>query len=109
MLLILEHMFECRTSREVVMSALQVAEPVALWTAKGLPARLVWHGIRYLVTDTPTPLRGDSVAHEALTHPPQRLLGWRFQGTSTTDPADVRVFDVHRVDGERWELIATYE
>jgi hypothetical protein len=90
------------------MSVLHDAEPVTVWTSRAVPARLVWRGVRYVVTDTPTPLRRGAATHEALTHPPERLVGWRFQGTNADDPSDVRVFDVRRLDDQCWELVATY-
>jgi hypothetical protein len=69
---------------------------------------MTWRAQRYLITDTPTPLHGEEVLHDALTHPLAPLIGWRFQATSAIDPDDVIVVDVAR-DGERWELLAAYK
>lgn len=60
------------------------------------------------VTDTPTPLRGEPVLHDAFTHPVAPVVGWRFQATSDTDAVDVAVVDVVRDEAGRWELVAVY-
>jgi len=91
------------------MGVLHATDLVAVATEKGRPTSLMWRGRRYLITDTPTPLHGDEVLHDAITHPLVRLVGWRFQVTSTSDPDDVLVVDVHRHDGGRWELVAAYK
>lgn len=71
----------------------------------GLPSSLSWRGIRYRVTDTPTPLR-DAVEHPFMTHPLTRQIGWRFQGTPERGAS--LVFDVlHSADG--WVLARVYE
>src|SRR5215203_1095924 len=44
-----EHTFERRDP----MSVLVVPAEVAVWLMNGVPARLVWEGVRYRVTDTP--------------------------------------------------------
>ncbi|QNE35371.1 hypothetical protein [Leifsonia shinshuensis] len=88
------------------MSLAHAPEIVSVWTDGDRPARLVWRGIRYLVTDDPEPLVQD-VVHDALTHPGTRVVGWRFQATSVVD-GDARVFDVHQVAGTRWQLTAVF-
>jgi len=89
------------------MSIVHTAEAVAIWLdASGIPARMVWHGTRYRVTDTPTRLgpEPELLLSPALTHPPYPLNGWRFQGT--TDAGDSRIFDVRRAGARNaWELI----
>src|SRR5215210_4887862 len=42
-----EHIFEWRNP----MSVLVVPAEVAVWLVNGVPARLVWEGVRYRVTD----------------------------------------------------------
>jgi hypothetical protein len=81
-------------------------QEVAVWTTpRGVPQRLVWNGIRYRVTDTPTRLEPD---YSALTHPPPSLDGWRFQGSD--DSGTTLVFDVRLdVDSRVWRLIRVYE
>jgi hypothetical protein len=81
------------------------ADPVTLWNAAGVPVRLIWNGRRYRVSDQPTPLR-ESVDVPALTHPIEKLIGYRMQITSE-DGASV-VVDVHlRTSGA--ELVAVYD
>ena len=84
-------------------------EPVTVWLEQERPARVVWRGTRYRVTDRPTPIT-DSVPADYLTHPASRLAGWRFQGTSESGgrDVDVRMFDVIRQAAGRWVLAATY-
>ena len=88
------------------MSILSTPDTVAVWLENGIPNRLVWDGIRYLVTDTPTPIRG-SILHDLFTHPLEPIIGWRFQGTS--DTGESRVFDVHGGARQEWRLVAVYD
>ncbi|MEO6826128.1 MAG: hypothetical protein ABI255_07435 [Microbacteriaceae bacterium] len=67
-------------------------DTVVIWLSDGIPARLVWAGARYTVTDTPTPLE-DFVM--GITHPPA-IDGWRFQGTG--DDGESHMFDVRSRD-----------
>ncbi len=83
-----------------------MAESVCVWTEECRPVRLVWRGVRFTVTDTPTPLR-DSVAAPGMTHPLDVQWGWRFQGTN--DQGDSFVFDVRHATGQVWELVAVYD
>jgi hypothetical protein len=88
------------------MSILNTPDVVSVWLDEGIPTGIEWDGIRYLVTDTPTPIRG-SILHELITHPLEPMLGWRFQGTN--DAGGTHVFDVHvRLHGG-WELVAVYD
>jgi hypothetical protein len=66
----------------------------------------VWEGIRYVVSDTPTPIRG-SFLDELMTHPLEPVIGWRFQGTS--DAGQTHVFDVHAAGRDEWQLVAVYD
>lgn len=88
------------------MTVMQMAEPVAVWLESGRPARLVWRGLRYTVTDTPTALRGEEKLHEAMTYPLVPVVGWRFQATNSTGEA--LVFDVQQGNRDMWELVAIY-
>ncbi|MEO8908425.1 MAG: hypothetical protein ABI310_10200 [Microbacteriaceae bacterium] len=89
------------------MSITHTAEAVAIWLdAHGAPARMVWAGIRYRVTDTPTRLDPDPelLLSPALTHLPAPVTGWRFQGT--TDGGESHIFDVRPADVRgTWELM----
>jgi hypothetical protein len=88
------------------MTFAHAPELVSVWTEGRRPVRLVWQGVRYLVTDQPTALREPAI-HEALTHPASQITGWRFQGTSVVD-GETRMFDVRPIEGTRWELLAVY-
>lgn len=88
------------------MSVQQMTEPVAVWLESGRPVRLVWRGLRYTVTDTPTALRREEKLHEVMTHPLVPVLGWRFQATNCTGEA--LVFDVQQGNRDVWELVAIY-
>jgi hypothetical protein len=88
------------------MSIAQASDIVSVWTERGRPTRIVWRGVRYVVTDTPTPLTKPAI-HDALTHPLLQVDGWRFQGAAVTG-GDVRMFDVRKLGDGRWELTGTY-
>jgi hypothetical protein len=78
---------------------------VAIWTGvDGVPERIVWAGLRYRITDTPTPLEADNAP---ITHPMMEPIGWRFQGT--TESGESRMFDVLFSEArEEWLLLHTY-
>lgn len=80
-------------------------ETVTVWTQGAVPTRLLWAGVRYTVTDTPTALY-DYIA-EAPTHPLKPRIGWRFQGS--TDDGESHVFDVRQANRQEWELVAVYD
>lgn len=85
------------------MSVLHAADPATVWMHNGMPVRLVWRGIRYKVTDTPTRF---SELLFGLTHLPA-IDGWRFQGTSGS--GESRVFDVKQTGGAEWEVLRVYD
>lgn len=84
------------------MSIVHAADVVTVWMADGKPNRLIWRGIRYRVTDTPTQL--SDLLFE-ITHPPV-IDGWRFQATDEAGVA--KVFDVRRLT-TGWELVRVYD
>lgn len=87
------------------MSITHTAEAVAVWVdSLDAPARMVWAGRRFRVSDTPTRLgpEPEDLLSPALTHPPRPLNGWRFQGTA--DDGESHVFDVRRSAAGEWEL-----
>jgi hypothetical protein len=88
------------------MSILSTPDAVAVWVENGVPAGLEWKGIRYDVSDTPTPIRG-SILHDLITHPLEPIIGWRFQGTSSA--GQTHVFDVHGSGRQEWHLVAVYD
>ncbi len=87
------------------MSVIYAADTVTVWlNEEAVPDRIVWRGMRYRVTDTPTSLQ-DLVL--SLTHPPH-VDGWRFQGTN--DAGETHMFDI-RPDPLRqeWDLLRVYD
>lgn len=69
-----------------------------------IPARMVFAGRRWTVTDTPTRLR-----HSIWTAPREEsagLYGWRFQGTD--DDGRSLVFDVFKAE-DGWHVHRSYE
>ena len=75
---------------------------IAVWWANGAPARIVFRGVWYRVTDTPTRLEDEAVFF--VTHP-LPVVGWRFQGT---DPqGQSLMFDI-RPEGDGWALIRAF-
>lgn len=84
------------------MSIAPTADIVHLWTDSGTPTRLVWHDRRYRVVAA-EPIRA-TVAHDAPTHPAERLIGWSLAAAADHDPAHVRVMQVHSA-GTGWVLV----
>ena len=82
-----------------------VAAAMTVWVSSiGIPERYVWQGIRYKVSDTPTPLEFDIYA---VTHFDQIPTGWRFQGTNEDNNS--LIFDVVSFDqGQEWRVLRTY-
>lgn len=84
-----------------------VAGAITVWVdLDGVPEGLLWEGLHYRVTDTPTPLDFDL---NAVTHLPVLPAGWRFQGTD--DGGDSLIFDVVSFDGDgrEWRVLHTYQ
>ena len=88
------------------MTILTAADPVAVWLDAGQPSRLVWRGRRFQVSDTPTPIRQQSDFYGA-THSPERLVGFRFQGTDSDGTS--YIFDVHGSASTGWQVVAYYD
>jgi hypothetical protein len=75
---------------------------VTVWFSNECPARIVYRGTRYRVSDTPTRLEDEM---GVLTHP-LPIKGWRFQGT---DPEGRSLmFDI-RSDADGWTLVRAYD
>lgn len=74
-----------------------------LWMADDVPARMVYDGKRWRVTDTPTRIRREFWASPTTTD--TSLSGWRFQGTDESGHS--LVFDLFK-DGEGWHVDRTY-
>ena len=88
------------------MTVLTAADPATVWMSEGVPARLVWRGRPYVVTDMPTAIRQPTDFFGA-THTPERLVGFRFQGTDAEGGS--RIFDVHGSPAEGWHVVAYYD
>ena len=86
------------------MTTLEQPDAVAVWLVDAVPARIVWRGRRFRVTDRPTPIR-ETTGTFGPTHPTERLVGWRFQGTCDDESL---VFDVLGSAASGWRLAAFY-
>ena len=75
---------------------------IAVWMANDAPARIVYRGVRYRVTDIPTRLEDEAVFF--VTHPIP-VVGWRFQATDSQGRS--LMFDI-RPDGDGWALLRTF-
>ena len=75
-----------------------------LWMVNDVPARMLYAGRRWRVTDTPTRLRHSSWT-VPLDEPHRGLDGWRFQGTD--DEGRSFVFDVYKGE-DGWHLHGAY-
>jgi hypothetical protein len=85
----------------------RATDDITIWLDHGVPVRFVWRGSRYTVTDRPTPLRGElGFLPDAIAHPLEPIIGWRFQGTDFAGKA--RMFDVRR-NRDDWELVRVYD
>ncbi|MGN7860663.1 hypothetical protein ACTJI8_08780 [Microbacterium sp. 22303] len=85
------------------MNAQTLEQLVMLWMVNDIPARMVFAGKRWRVTDMPTRIR-DSIWSVPI-EKPHPLYGWRFQGTD--DAGESYVFDVYK--GEHgWPVHNTY-
>ena len=94
----LEHLFYYRR-----VTLIATEHEVALWMANDVPARMVYAGRRWRVTDTPTRLRESVWSIPLDDH--RGMYGWRFQAT---DPAGVSlVFDVYRAE-DGWHVHRAY-
>lgn len=93
------------------------AEPHAIvWADEsGRPTRLVWHGVRWRVTDRPTVITEpvpwwSSLDPDgtALDSAPRDCTGWRFQATA--DDGRSHIFDVRDgAEASRWFVVKVYD
>jgi hypothetical protein len=84
------------------MSALDVEHDLTIWMVNDIPARMVYAGRRWRITDTPTRLR-DSIWGAGGEQ--GSLYGWRFQATDSTGTS--YVFDVYR-EQAGWHVHRAY-
>ncbi|MDL9978611.1 hypothetical protein [Microbacterium candidum] len=86
------------------MDGMIIETALTLWMVNDVPARMVYAGRRWRVTDTPTRLR-ESIWAVPLDEPHAPLYGWRFQATD--DAGETFVFDVYR-GGDDWHVHRLY-
>lgn len=81
--------------------------PATIWMVNDIPARMLFAGRRWRVTDMPTLLR-DTVWTRPLEagETSRGLYGWRFQGTD--DDGRSLVFDVFQGE-DGWHVHRSYE
>lgn len=87
------------------MNATTVEQHATLWLVNDLPARMVYAGERWRITDTPTRLRNSNWT-VPLNEPHTGLYGWRFQGTN--DDGLSLIFDVYKAE-DGWHVHRTYD
>lgn len=87
------------------MSTPTIEHVATLWMVDDIPARMIYAGRRWRVTDTPTRLRHSSWT-VPLDQPHRGLYGWRFQGTD--DEGRSFVFDVYKAE-DGWHVHRCYE
>ena len=78
--------------------------PATIWMVDDIPARMVFAGHRWTVTDTPT--RPRSSVWGAPLDANHGLDAWRFQGTD--DDGNSLVFDVFK-SADGWHVHRSYE
>ncbi|AQY01622.1 hypothetical protein [Microbacterium foliorum] len=86
------------------MNAVTVEHATTLWLINDIPARMVYAGRRWRVTDTPTRLRHS--VWTAPLEPHTGLYGWRFQGTDEDGLS--LVFDVYKGE-DGWHVHRCYD
>lgn len=87
------------------MSTPTVERTATLWMVNDIPARMIYAGRRWRITDTPTRLR-HSTWSVPLDGAHQGLYGWRFQGTD--NDGVTFVFDVYKGE-DGWHVHRTDE
>jgi hypothetical protein len=85
------------------MSSGTIEHHATLWMDNDVPARMVYAGHRWRITDTPTRLR-ESV-WSAPFEENRGLYGWRFQATD--DAGRSLVFDVYKGE-DGWHVHHTW-
>ena len=78
--------------------------PATLWMVDDIPLRMVFAGLRWRVSDTPTRLRDSVWSAPQESH--AGLYGWRFQGTNENGCS--MIFDVFRAE-DGWHVHRTYD
>jgi len=86
------------------MGAIAVEHQITLCMVDGVPARMVYAGKRWRITDTPTRLRHS--VWEAPRASSLGLYGWRFQGTDEDGLS--LIFDVYKGE-DGWHVHRAYD
>ncbi len=87
------------------MGTATIEHTATIWMTNDTPARMVYAGQRWRVTDTPTRLRHSTWSVEPGEHH-HGLYGWRFQGTN--DTGDSYIFDVYKGE-DGWHVHRCYD
>ncbi|MFG6445301.1 hypothetical protein ACFXQA_08480 [Microbacterium sp. P07] len=85
------------------MSTTTRASETTLWLVNDIPARMIYNGRRWRVTDMPTRLRESVWSAPVEQH--HGLYGWRFQETDAM--GESVVFDVYRAEKD-WHVHRAY-
>lgn len=85
------------------MKASNVEHNVTLWMAADIPARMVYAGRRWRVTDMPTRIRDSIWSIDASDR--RGFYGWRFQATD--EAGESFIFDVYPAE-DGWHVHHTY-
>lgn len=87
------------------MGMTSVEHVATIWMVDDVPARMLYAGRRWRVSDVPTRLREPVWALPL--EGPRSMYGWRFQGT---DDAGVSfVFDVFKTSEDEWHVHRAYD
>ncbi|QDE34853.1 hypothetical protein FIV50_08630 [Microbacterium foliorum] len=78
--------------------------PATIWMVHDIPARMVFAGRRWKVSDTPTRLRDSIWSASQSRH--RGLYGWRLQATD--DEGCSFVFDVFKAE-DGWHVHRSYD
>jgi hypothetical protein len=92
-----------RSNEEVEM--VLTHEVATVWWEQGVPDRMVWRERRWRVSDTPTRLTATAeFLPSAMTHAPERTVGWRFQVSAGDEAVVVDITP----DGDGWVVARTW-
>ena len=80
-------------------------EVATVWWEGGVPDRMVWRERRWRVSDSPTRLTATAeFLPSAMTHAPERTVGWRFQVSADGDAVVVDIVP----EGDGWVVARTW-
>jgi hypothetical protein len=87
------------------MATSSIEHSANLWLVNGVPARMIYAGRRWRVSDTPTRFREPVWALPL--EGPRAMFGWRFQATDESGVS--LVFDVFKSGEDDWHVHRSYE